>query len=498
VSYIKKFIGLDKSMAKVTLFSNSIFYTLIGFFPLAIGFFTMPIMTRYLSPEDYGLLALIATFTSLLPIIASFQLYSGVKKFYFEYEGNEKNTYFSTIFYSLFIVSMTLISCLVLWGDLLVNLMFKSQSNYFPYFFIASINVSCALLMGVTTAFFKVEERARELLEVSTIATLVGVVLTLYFVIIENMGIFGALVGTLSTTLLIVSLHLYKLKSKFVLSFKFQMLVSNFRFGLPVVPHALGGYLFMYSDKIILDKYVGLAMIGIYAVSDRFASLYKIVVSAFSNAFVPVFMKACKESISSGQALVTRVSEIWFVVLGLGYYLLINTGEYLVYIMTPEQYHEAALLIPILTLAYVCRGVYILPINTFYYMKKTKYLPLATITSGIMNVTLNILIIPYIGIYGAAITTVLSFAFNLWAIEYLTRYTFKVTFNRSSVITLFVILILSNLIFYLTPSDDYIFRIVVQIIGLIVVLAILFTFDIGKIRTYLRRGKINGKSLYNR
>ncbi|MFT7005495.1 MAG: O-antigen/teichoic acid export membrane protein, partial [Sulfurimonas sp.] len=245
-------------------------------------------------------------------------------------------------------------------------------------------------------------------------------------------------------------------------------------------------YLFMYSDIIILEKHVALSVIGIYAIADRFAQLLKTVVNSFSNAFNPIFMQASKSSIEEGQKVVYDTTKSWFVILGIGYIVLSHFGEYIIYIMTPQDYHEAALILPILSIAYVFRGIYILPINTFYFMKKTKYLPIATVISGVLNVLLNILLIPYIGIWGATITTTLSFAINWWLLEILSSKTFKVNFDKNAVNFLLVLIVVSNLLFYLVPNDNIYLRFIVQFVFVGGVILTVWFKDIGNIRKFIK------------
>lgn len=127
-----------------------------------------------------------------------------------------------------------------------------------------------------------------------------------------------------------------------------------------------------------------------------------------------------------------------------------------------------------------------MPINTFYFMKKTKYLPIATLTSGTLNVLLNILLIPYIGIWGAAITTTLSFAINWWLLEVLSSKTFKVKFDRSALVFLFALVVVSNLLFYLMPSEDLYIRLLSQVIFVGGVILIVWFKDIGNIREFIK------------
>lgn len=467
---------------KEKLFSNSIFYSLIGFLPVTIGFFTLPIMTRYLSPDEYAIFSMVAAFTTMISIAATFQIYSGVSRLFFDYKEEDKKIYFSTLFYSISLISSLVFILFLLYGDILVSILYpKANIKFYPFFFISLIGIFFSLPIGITTAFFKVQQKGRQLLLISTISSLVSVAITLYLVVAEGLGATGGLIGSSSGAVISYFMHITFLRSNFVCKFKKQMFIENLKFGLPVIPHALGGYLFMYSDIIVLEKYVVISMIGIYAISNKFATLLKTVVNSFSSAFNPIFMKSCKDSVSKGQELVTETTKSWFVILGIGYIIICHLGEHIIYLLTPTPYHQAALILPVLAISYVFRGVYIMLINTFYFKKVTKYLPIATLSSGILNVGLNILLIPHYGIWAAAITTAICFAINWAVLEILSLKSFRVKFDPYSSLFLLTLVVISNAIFYLAPSEENSIRLIVQISFILSVMLFVWFSGIGKL-----------------
>ena len=472
---------------KSKLFKNSIAYTIIGFFPIAVGFFTLPILSRYLSPEEYGILSLVSAFIHLVAIAATFQIYSGVTRIYFDYNELQRKEYFSTLFFSVSFVAAAVFIMFLLIGDEIVNLLYsKSRLGFMPYFFLAMINIFFSLPVGITTAFFRVKEKGRELMIMSLISTIATTSIILFLVTVKKQGVAGNLVGLAAGSLLNYLMHVVYFRKDFMLKFNFRMLTENLKFGIPVLPHAVGGYLFMYSDVLVLEKFVAVSAIGIYSVSDRFATLLKIVVNSFASAYNPVFMQEAKKSVENSIESTRKVTEGWFIMLALGYITLCHAGEYLIYIMTPEDFHLAVKILPLLALSYVFRGIYIMPVNSFYFMKRTKYLPVATLTSGFMNVGLNFVFIPIIGIWGAAATTALCFALNWLLLEILSKNTFRIRYSGSSMVFLCVSVIFSNILFYALPFDELVLRSSAQSVFVLSVVSVVWILDIGGVNSFVR------------
>jgi len=470
---------------KSKLLSNSVFYSVIGLLPMSIGFFTLPIMTKYLSPEEYGILSMTIAFTAMVSLISTLQIYSGVARIYFDYNNQERKVYFSTLFYAISAIACLVITFFLFAGDKIIDILYsKSEVGFWPYFFIVVVSILFRSPVLITTAFLRVQEKGKQLLLFSAIGAIITTCFVLYFVVIELMGIMGSLIGSAIGGFATYCLHIYYFRSNFVLKFEKSMFIENLKFGIPLIPYALGGYLFMHSDIIILEKFVTVGMIGLYGIAGKFAVLLKTVVNSFAAAFTPIFMQASKKSIEDGQKIVFDTSKSYLILLGIGYMVLCHFGEYAIYMMTPKPYHESALILPILGMAYVFRGMYIFHINTFYFTKKTKYLPIATISSGVLNVILNILLIPYIGIWGASITTTLCFAFNWWIYEVLSVKTFKLKFETNAIKFLICIVIATNFLFYQLPSHNLYFRILVQIIFVGGVVFFVFYKNFGSIRDY--------------
>lgn len=447
-----------------TLFKNTSFYALVGLLPSLTGFISLPITSRFLSPDDFGVLSLITTFTTMLAIFGTFQIYSSVSRLYFDLEDKQRYQYFSTLFYLVVIIGILLFAVLVFFFDQIISLVYSNQViQHKTAFLISAFTLVFSLPMGITTAFFKVQQRAYELAMAGALSAIVSTAVSLILIVKFNAGINGAVAGSCFGSLFALIWHSVKMANFYELTFNFKMIVNSLRFSLPVVPHALGGYLFMYSDILILEKYVELAAIGIYAISSKFALLLKTLVNAFNNAVTPIFFKRCKVDLKDGVNFIGDISQIWYIILAISYALLCHAGEYIIRILTPASFHDAAFYVPILALCYIFRGVYIFPLNTFYFCKKTKLLAAATLTSGTVNVGLNLVFIPIIGLVGAVLTTVFSFFLNFVILTFLTRYSFKLKFCRKSFVEMWFVVFLSNLLFYSSIHFDAVPRMLIQL-----------------------------------
>tara|TARA_Y100000768_G_C23988997_1_gene690844 strand:+ start:3479 stop:4900 length:1422 start_codon:yes stop_codon:yes gene_type:complete len=470
---------------KNRLLNNTSYYFAISFLPSLIGLFTMPIYTRLLSTEGYGTLALVNVYIEMLSIVMSFQLYSAVGRLYFDFMQKNLIRYYSTLVNTILFVSVTLLLILIFKGSTLVNLLFQSNVEYFPAFLIGSIIACLQLPIAITTAFFRVEHQAKDLAIIIIIGLVIGTATGLYFVITLKLGIIGVVLSRLlASTFIFFAQFIYYIKF-YSLIIDLLILKTNIRFALPIIPHALGGYLFMYSDKLILEKYVSISLVGVYAVADTIARVFKSFVNAFSTTFYPVFIEKCKISISEGKDLVYEVSRSWFVVLGVSFYFFSILTKPVIFILTTEEFYYAQNIIPVLAFAYLLRGVYIFPVNTFYFTKKTSFLSLVTIMSGIINIFLNILIIPNYGIDGAVLSTLFSFTLNLIAFQFLSKFTFIIKYDKSGVLFLISVVLSTFVIIYFFNFKNLYFELGIKLfLGVVIVFMSSKILDYNKLKKF--------------
>lgn len=426
--------------------------TVSNLLPTMTGFITLPIISRYLAPEDYGILALIAAYTTTFAIFVNFQLHSCIPRHIQDYDELGRKEFFSSLMFTVFFISLVYLGLSLYLQDSLVGFFYNTEIAYFPLFLLATLNVVAILFINITNSFLVVEKKASKILISNVVATFVGVIASVWLIVVEDMGVLGSVIGTLLSAICLLLIQLVFVRNNFVVSFRWEAIRSSLIFGVPVIPHALGGYLFMYFDKILLEKWVALAAIGVYSIAGRFSMVYKIFVNSFASVLSPVFMESHKRGGEEGaRALIYKVSGIWFPLVGVSYIFFIILSEYVLRVMVPEEYYGAIPLIPFLCLAWVVRAVYIFPINSFYATKKTYWLPVGTLSAGFLNVGLNLIWIPVWGIWGAALATVVAFLFNLLAFEYLSRKkSYGLVYSFGGLGILLCCVCFGNLLFYIS------------------------------------------------
>ena len=462
------------------LSKNAMFFILTSLCPMLFGLFTLPIVSRYLGATEYGKFAIISIFVTVLTITLSLQIYSSVVRFCTNLSPEDYKVFFTTSFVMNFLISMSLLSVVISFGSDIIRLIFPNAKLPFsPIFLFGVFIVFLNILSILLNSFLKFEQRARLTFKVELISTLVGSFTSIFLIVFHELGLLGAVIGMSVTSLIKFILLIFKLRMNFVFSISTSQIRNILKFSLPLLPHALGGYLFMYADLIILQWNVSLSVVAVYSISDRFSQILKFFVNGCAKSIEPVIMK---KLIDGSDPYLSKSREIFNILLAMTliiYFLLCLVSDmYISYFLT-DEFFACVGLVPILAISYIFRILYIPSLFSLYFEKRTKMISVITIMSGLINVSLNIIFIPIYGISAAVVTTILAFGLNMIGYHALTKRLIKTLFSKNSLLYIFVIILLYNSILFYDFNWNNQYRIYYKLMALLICLLI-FSFKYKK------------------
>jgi O-antigen/teichoic acid export membrane protein len=377
-----------------------------------IGFFLIPIYTMYLSPEDYGVLELCASFSVFLVIFMRLGVPGSVNRFYFDYEDDEDKLrdYITTV-HRILLISSGILG--VITG---VIFYFYSESIlpgvlFVPYIVLVLINSSLSANSDLQKRLIQSKEQSSYMAKINVANVFLGIILAILFVVVFEMGVLGLFLSQLATTVLFFFQAQYYLRNYINGKFTPSMLRDSLKYGLGLLPHHAFAAAAPLLSKGILNYKESTAALGIFSIALRFVQPLDILYGMFSKAFSPVYFSLRKEGNDESikkiyQMVVLGASAIFSTV-----YILLPS---LIPIMTPERFHQAADLVPILAIGFLGQVFYLLFISEIFYNKKTKYISLITGIGVVVNLVVTILLIDVLGVY--AITWANGLGFIAWAV----------------------------------------------------------------------------------
>jgi O-antigen/teichoic acid export membrane protein len=251
-------------------------------------------------------------------------------------------------------------------------------------------------------------------------------------------------------------------------AFSWRLLAPALHFGIPKVPHGILVQALNLADRKILDLFVTRAEVGIYQLGYTFGSTVKFPLSAFEPAWQPFVYAQVRRP--DAPAVLARVAT-WAFASFLAVCLAVAVlGGDLLVLMTPKNpaFWSAAGIVPVVALAYLFHGAFLLGSIGIGIEKRARYYPIITAAAAATNVAGNFLLIPRFGTFGAAWATVLSYAVMAGLGLAISRRLYPVPFENGRLAALLAAAALAYGCSLLAPAE--------RALGLLVKLGLLAAF----------------------
>ena len=439
----------------------------------------MPVWTAYFNAAEIGLYAIVMTYGLVFARVGSFGLSAALSRYYIDHESDIKrfSDFFISTFYSLVAVTMLIGSALYVCHPYLEALLLeKENAELWKYVCILYITT---LIISMYVAMCVVETNAKGAFKVTVIPQTIGLIVGLVMVILYSEGLGGRLNGLIIGEAIAASLCLYLLFKKYGKgSFYIDDVKNAWVFGAPLMIHTVSQLLLQSGDRIILLKYSSAADVGRYSIATSIIAGMLILQGAANQTWAPKFLRLLKkrdeepENTSFYDSAFQRSFDTWMVGFSVIGIILILSGKHVIALMTSgEGFIDAAHFMTPLAIGCLFTGAYFYGINIVMYTKKNKLIPLITGGAGVLNIILNLYLIPHYGPYAAAWTTLICNGLLFTAVHYYSRKISTVSYHYFTMITLLVIVsFISLLNGYLESRSGYEILFIKLFIGIISVL----------------------------
>lgn len=369
-----------------------------------IGFIMLPIYTSHLSPAEYGVMTTIQTLVGMLQLFLLLSLHGAVTRFYYDYsdDPHKLKAYLGSIFNFTLIFSTGIVALLLLFDDIITSILFKQIPKSPYYYYLLAISW-CSALFALPMALYRAQEKAGTFVLINAIKAFAIMGLTIYLLIIQGFGAESALISQAVVTFIVVLITYGKQLKYFSFSLNPDLVKQSLMFSLPLLPHVASGWIINSSDRVILEKFIPIADLGVYALAVQVSMILSLFYSSVNNALVPRYTKLRKDGLEEQATKLLRVFLYIVIFFGL---LSIPVAITAVQLLASEVYQQANILIPFLLIAQIIKGIYFIPTAKLFYIKKTKSIATSSVIAALCNIIINIIMIPIIGVYGAILSTI--------------------------------------------------------------------------------------------
>jgi len=401
---------------------------------MLLGFVSFPLFTRLLSVEEYGFMALITQVVLLCTTVAKLGFQHSMQRFHREKVGGdeqERQSYYSTTLFATVFVAVGVV-CVFLAAILLLPLHIDPRLH--AGLLVASGLIFIRALRSMVNNLLQIESKtvAFNVIEIASKAgTVIGAVWLLFRWEHSVRAFFIA--TTAVETIALGTMFYYLLRGSLIrvraVSGKF--LVTMITFGVPMMWSELAQVLLDSGDRVLIQYFVGATALGYYAAAYGVAYyLNDLLIGSLNLAFVPICMEILE---ADGEESLKR-----FIARSLKNYILVSCGivaitvatsRDMLVILASRKYEHAHAIIPVVVIGMILASFHLFFRIGLFVRKKTVSLASLTTASMVLNLLLNVVLLPWIGVMGAAIATLLSFAIWIAATAWVSIKAFPVPFE---------------------------------------------------------------------
>tara|TARA_R110002049_G_scaffold75916_1_gene195374 strand:- start:6895 stop:8160 length:1266 start_codon:yes stop_codon:yes gene_type:complete len=389
-------------------FKNASIYTVSDIINKLVPFILLPVLTRYLSPSDYGIISIFAVFTSILGVFISLEMHGAISVKFFKISREQLKIYIANV---LLIVAVTTSIVLLI---VIIFHSYISELLALPTEWVI-IGVFVTVLIFFTTInliLWQSEHKPIPLGIYQISESVFNLSLSLVLIVGFGMGWRGRLIAVSMAALLFGFLSFSLLFKRNYLNLKLSKpyLKDALQFGVPLLPHALSTWVRTGIDRVFLTMLISTTATGLYTVGFQIASVIMVITTAFNKAYTPFLFEKLKDITLPQKTVLVKYGYLYF----LGLLLLASglslAGPYIVEIFLGKEFIESQEYITWFAFGFAFYGMYSMLVNYIFYTQKTIYLSYVTFSIGLLHVGLSYLFITYNGTIGAVqVTAIISF-----------------------------------------------------------------------------------------
>ena len=386
------------------MFSRDFVYLGVSALQVVLAALITPILTRLVGVGEFGQLALTIVVAQLLGLTFSLGLPFAAQKVFAGEDGDRRSRGVLALS-AVFAVAASLVAVLAapVWGPAVgLDLVLDAR--------LAAVWAACFALTLTSLAMLRSRDKLRMAIFVAALqsvgAQAVGVLLLYWWAPTVTSYLCGLIIVQ-GTAALVGLLSLRPVWSALAAIRRYG---PTFQFGLPMVPQQLSGFILGVGDRIVVRHILGSAAVGRYSVAYNVGSLGFILLVFVGWVWMPrIYAVADRAARSRLLASSRDMMNLLLIPVVCG---LAAGAPLVLRVWVPRSFHPAELT-PIVAIVAICTfpfGQFLANLRALMSEGKTGRAAVATLVAAAVNIGLNVVMVPFLGITGSAIATVLSYA----------------------------------------------------------------------------------------
>jgi len=474
------------------LLKGSVAVTIAESITKIISFLLLPLFTYYLSPKDYGITSMVMIVTTFLGLLYNLGMVSATTRLYHDTDSHlKKQELIGSSFYFFLFFPLIFMVLITLSGAYVFPLIFN-EFDFYPYGFLAVLLAFFIQPKRIWTLLYTLQYKIQITAIYSVISVVISISVSLLLVVVFKMGALGKILGMFPSVLLLFIISYNKINKYTKGKWSFFSIKKQLKFGFPLIPAIWSYEILNIADRYILERMTDLATVGIYSMGYQIAQIPLFFVLGMRKLWNPVFY----ENMNKGDyKTLKRLVGYYVSFLSILCLLTILFSKEIFLLFVNNRYYDAIPVVSVIVIGVFFSALLTLTNSILGFYKQFWRTSKIALIASIMNIVLNIILIPYYGIMGAAITTTISYSLYLIIGFWFVRNTAKkLALYKPFIISSFMLILTVIYITRLSNTSlfsfyDFCFKILIVIIYVLILnfTKLFILSDLKKIKTLIKK-----------
>ena len=374
----------------------------------------LPVWTYYMTREEYGVVGTLAAWAGVLSPLLCLGVPSAVVKHRIDLESEpeEWGSYLFSCMIFTTALSMAFLGGMVLFGERVWMNLTSGEIPFWPIVPITAVAVAFSVITRIAQGLFQARQHALGQVAIIQGVFVISVVGGLVLLIVFGWGPTGVQAGALLGHAVVGAVALpFVICREMRPRFSGAHLRTALVFGLPLVPQAMAAWFLSASDRVMIEKFRTLAEVGVYNLAGNLAIVMSVIAVSLNQAWTPYYFKMMRtESEEVRDRKTARFTGYCLAGLAASAIGMVLFGPEVVLLMAHERFSGATEFVSLIVFGYLAYGIYVLTLKPLMFDNRNGLVAGFTVAAAVMNVGLNLWLIPIYGAIAAAWTTAVSYA----------------------------------------------------------------------------------------
>ena len=375
-----------------------------------LQFLALPVYTRYLGPQDYASYSLTLAITIVVMGVAAVGGDVALSRFWFRARSlsDRRDLTVSLIaFLTVWSVLVVGVGCVLawLWGDRI-----SESAGLSTYLILGLIGIIPAQLSRMLAQILRNEFRPLAFSATTVLTGALAVAAGLVLCVGGGLGVTGILLGTIIAETVVCIVRLPMVVSELHGRLRRSAVSAPLRFGAPFVPAAVASWVFAGADRLVVGWYLQPEDLGGYAVAAMVIAPFSILLSAVAQAWIPRVSEQYEFSAKAAARTSSLALQLAVILNGAAAVVAGAFAPLAITVLAGPGFEAGVKALPFLAVGAMFLGVSLFAGTGYTLAKRTSMVPVITGTAAALSAVLLLVLVPWAGVVGAAVSVALGYA----------------------------------------------------------------------------------------